>query len=296
MMTATENTLKSGHGLAANADTLRMQFERAPFMVSHTLCDHPLLQLPRLVALAVALPASAVEFNNANIPLSQEYLKTPKNGLSIAETLHQIEHCRSWMVLKNVESDPAYRQLLLDCLTPLQPYTEPIAPGMCLPEAFIFISSPHAVTPFHCDPEHNFLLQIRGTKQMAVFDREDSHVITQVQLEDKANGAHRNLPFNDDMHCRETLFQLAPGTGLHVPMHCPHWVRVDDAVSISFSVTFRSRLTARREGVLRMNSRLRQLGGTPARPGLHLWQDELKFFADRAISRAARSLGSKGRK
>jgi hypothetical protein len=284
------------HRLNVNADAIRTQFERMPFMVTHTLCDHPLLQLPRLVELAVALPESAVEFNNADIPLNQDYLKTPKNGLSITETLHQIENCRSWMVLKNVEHDPAYRQLLLDCLSPLRPHTEPIAPGMCLPEAFIFVSSPRAVTPFHCDPEHNFLLQIRGTKQMAVFDREDTHVITQTLLEDKANGAHRNLPFTEAMHGREILFQLAPGTGLHVPMHCPHWVRVDDDVSISFSITFRSRFSARREAALRINSRLRRLGYEPAKPGLHPWRDEVKFFADRAISRTARALTGRSTK
>ncbi len=295
MSTAGE-VLKSGYGLTANADTIRAQFERAPFVVSHTLCDHPLLQLPRLVELAVALPESAVEFNHGDIPLSQEYLKTPKNGLSSAETLNQIENCRSWMVLKNVEYDPAYRQLLLDCLSPLRPYTEPIAPAMCLPEAFIFVSSPRAVTPFHCDPEHNFLLQIRGTKQMAVFDRDDAAVVTQPQLEDKAHGAHRNLPFTEDMHRRERLFNLAPGTGLHVPMHCPHWVRVNDEVSVSFSVTFRSRLSARREGVLRINSWLRKFGSEPSRPGRHVWNDELKFFADRAMSRAMRAMGGKTRK
>jgi hypothetical protein len=286
----------AGHGLAVNADTIRAQFERAPFMISHTLCDHPLLQLPRLVKLAVALPDSAVEFNQADIPLSQEYLKTPKNGLSVAETLYQIEHCRSWMVLKNVERDPDYRQLLLDCLAPLRPCTEPIAPGMCLPEAFIFVSSPRAVTPFHCDPEHNFLLQIRGSKQMAIFDRENPNVVTQPQLEEKAHGAHRNLPFTEDMHRHETLFHLRPGSGVHVPMHCPHWVRVDDEVSVSLSVTFRSRLSARREAVLRVNSRLRRFGHEPAKPGRHVWHDELKFFAERAIGRIARTLGGKSGK
>jgi hypothetical protein len=291
-----QTALPAGHGLVVNADTVRAQFERAPFMVSHTLSDHPLLQLPRLVELAIALPASAVEFNNADIPLSQDYLKTPRNGLSIAETLHQIENCRSWMVLKNVEHDPAYRQLLLDCLTPLRPCTEPIAPGMCLPEAFIFVSSPRAVTPFHCDPEHNFLLQIRGTKQVAVFDRENTHVVTQAQLEDKAKGAHRNLPFSEDMHRHETLFQLEPSTGLHVPMHCPHWVRVDDTVSVSFSVTFRSRFSARREAALRINSRLRRFGCEPAKPGRQPWNDELKYFADRVISRVARGMGGKSTK
>lgn len=294
-MSATEAASKAGYGLTANAETFRAQFERTPFMLNHALCDHPLLQLPRLIELAVALPESAVEFNHGDISLNQEYLKTPKNGLSVAETLNQIENCRSWMVLKNVERDPAYQQLLLDCLLPMQPYTEPIAPGMCLPEAFIFVSSPRAVTPFHCDPEHNFLLQIRGTKQIAVFDREDPTVVTQPQLEDKAHGAHRNLPFTEDMHRSEQQFNLAPGTGLHVPMHCPHWVKVDDAVSVSFSITFRSRSSARREAALRVNSRLRRLGYQPTKPGQQTWNDEVKFFAERAIKRMARIIGRNSR-
>lgn len=278
----------AGYGLAANADAIRAQFERGPFLISHTLCDHPLLQLPRLIELATALPPSEVEFNNADIPLDQEYLKTPQNGLSISETLNQIENCRSWMVLKHIEHDPAYRQLLLECLDQIRPFTEPITPGMCIPQAFIFVSSPGAVTPFHCDPEHNFLLQVRGIKQMAVFDRDDPAVVTQVQLEDKVNGDHRNLPFTPDKHRLEKLFSLLPGNGLHVPMHCPHWVKVGDTVSVSFSITFRSRISARREGVLRINSHLRKFGWNPVKPGQNTTNDEMKFFADRVLRRIRR--------
>jgi hypothetical protein len=277
--------IRSKYGLAANAAAIQSSFERVPFIVRHDLCDHPLLQLPRLIELASVLPGSLVEFNNADIPLSQDYLKTPRNGLTIAETLHQIEQCHSWLVLKNVEHDPAYCKLLLECLEELRPFTAPIAPGICKPEAFIFVSSPQAVTPYHCDPEHNFLLQVRGSKRMAVFDRDDGAVVAQEQFEAIVNGAHRNLSFADTMHGREFMFSLTPGLGLHVPMHCPHWVRVDDSVSISLSITFRSRLCARREGVLRVNSRLRRRGFTPLMPGKKLVIDEFKYFSDRVISR-----------
>lgn len=278
-------------GLTSDAATIRDYFEREPFVVNHDLRNHPLLQLPRLIELATSLPEAEVEFNSGNIPLDQDYLATPANGLSVAQTLHRIEHNDSWMVLKHVELDPAYRRLLLDCLEPLRPHTDAIAPGMCLPQAFIFVSSPNAVTPYHCDPEHNFLLQIRGAKTIAVFDRDDAAVVTQPHLEAKVIGAHRNLPFSPQMHRHERLFQLTPGNGLHVPMQCPHWVRVGDAVSISFSITFRSRFTARRESVLRANAALRHWGIDPTRPGLKPLTDELKFFAERAVRRAARALG-----
>lgn len=288
-----ENDLpRPGHGLSDHPDVIREGFEKGPFLVAHRLCDHPLLQLPRLIELAAALPATEIEFNHADIPLNQDYLRTPGNGLSIADTLKQIEDCHSWMVLKHIESDPAYRELLLECVTPLAALTEHVAPGMYAPEAFVFVSSPGAVTPFHCDPEHNFLLQIRGSKQMAIFDRNNDDVVTQSQLEGKVNGAHRNLPYTGDMQRHQTLFHLTPGTGVHVPMHCPHWVRVDDAVSVSLSVTFRSHASERREGVLRFNSRLRRLGISPAKPGYHVWKDELKYFADRVIRRSQRLLPS----
>jgi hypothetical protein len=274
--------------LNLDAAELHRNFERTPFMIHHSLCDHPLLQLPRLIALAKSLPDGSTEFNRADLTLDQEYLKTPKTGLSIEDTLYQIESCNSWMALKNVERDPEYRALLATCVDELRPHTEPIAPGTFQQEAFIFVSSPQAVTPYHCDQEHNFLLQIRGSKRMAVLDREDGEAITQPQLEAMASGAHRNLPFRASLHTREKLFHLLPGDGLHVPVHCPHWVRVDDQVSISLSITFRSRVSMRRDAALRFNARLRRLGLSPTKPGERLAADELKHFAERIIERVGR--------
>ena len=282
---------KSRPWLNLQPDALRSNFERGPFLISHNLCNHPLLQLPRLIALATSLPEGSAEFNRADLTLDQEYLKTPKTGLSIEDTLHQIESCNSWMALKNVEQDPDYRTLLAECVDELRPFTEPIAPGTCRQEAFIFVSSPQAVTPYHCDQEHNFLLQIRGSKHMAVLDRDDSEAITQPQLEAMASGAHRNLPFREALHTREKLFHLHPGDGLHVPVHCPHWVRVDNQVSISLSITFRSRISVRRDAALRFNARLRRWGLSPTKPGQSSSGDELKHFAERLVERVERMRG-----
>ena len=40
---------------------------------------------------------------------------------------------------------------------------------MLTSQGFIFVSSPNSVTPYHFDPEHNILLQIRGSKVMTQF-------------------------------------------------------------------------------------------------------------------------------
>jgi hypothetical protein len=264
-------------------------FEREAFAVRHHLTDHRLLQLPRLIELATVLPASSVEYNLADLPFNQDYLATPRNGLTIDETIRQIEDCRSWMVLKNVEHDPRYKALLDECLEDIAPHVRETSPQLVQREAFVFVSSPRAVTPYHCDPEHNFLLQIRGDKVITIFDRRDPRAISEPQMEAMACGAHRNLPYTEDMAALGRPFLLTPGDGVHVPMYCPHWVRVGQSVSISLSVTFRSGVSARRDAALRVNARLRRFGFTPLPPGRSVWRDHVKEVVDRALGVMARA-------
>ena len=66
-----------------------------------------------------------------------------------------------------------------------------------LREAFIFVSSPGAVTPFHIDPEWNFLLQVRGRKIIHVFPADDRSLVSEEELERFYSGGHRNLAFRE---------------------------------------------------------------------------------------------------
>ena len=113
------------------------------------------------------------EYNAGTLPVNQDQRLTPRNGLSVDETIRRIEECKSWMVLKHVENDPTYRELLYDCLAEVKPLSERIVPGMREAYAYIFLTSPGSVTPYHMDPEHNFLLQIRGSKTVHLFDGRD---------------------------------------------------------------------------------------------------------------------------
>ena len=69
-------------------------------------------------------------------------------------------------------------------------------------------------------------------------------------------------------------------------MTAPHWVRNGDAVSVSFSVTFRSRAFERRAQVYAMNARLRRRRRVPAPVGASALRDALKGFSLRLIRRA----------
>jgi hypothetical protein len=263
-------------------------FNRRPFLIRHQLAGHPLFALPRLVELARRLPADRVEYNAGDVPISLDPRDTPRTGLSVEETIRRIEACRSWMVLKNVEHDPDYRALLDACLDQLRPHTEPLAPGMSGREAFVFISSPDSVTPYHVDPENNFLLQIRGTKRISVFDRHDRQVVSEPELEAFFGGASRNLVYREAYQERATVLELSPGDAVHVPVAAPHWVKNGPRVSISFSITFRTADSDRREILYRINHRLRRWKLRPAPIGRSPVADDAKYLVFRALRGARR--------
>jgi hypothetical protein len=256
------------------------RFGKRPFLVGHGLAGHALFSLERLVALSKALPADRVEYNAGDLPISVDPAKTPRNGLSPEETIRRIRDCRSWLVLKNVEQDPAYRVLLERCLAQLRiPLRER--------QAYIFVSSPGAVTPYHMDPEENFLLQIRGRKVMHVFDPADRAVLSERDIERFFTGAHRNLAFRDEYRPRAERFALTPGVALHVPLAAPHWVQNGPEVSISFSITCQTLESMRRTHVYRMNARLRRLGLNPRPAGQSPLHDGLKQLCYRMVRRLA---------
>jgi len=272
--------------LKIDGETFRARFNRTPFHIQHQLANHPLFDLRRLVALSRRLPEESVKYNGAGIPISTPLYDGPRTGLSTEETIRQIEECGSWMVLKNVEIDPEYRELLDRCLDQIQSHSESLCPGMHQREAFIFVSSPSAVTPYHMDPEHNFLLQIRGEKVLHIWNGRDRSVLSEIELEDYFFGNRKQLVFKEEYRPKATPFALAPGAGLHVPVATPHWVQNGDAVSISFSITFRSRVSERQQIVHRVNRRLRGRGLHPTPYAASPLRDAAKYYAFLAWSGA----------
>lgn len=256
---------------------LRNLFDREPFPIGHRLCGHPLLQLPRLIELARVLPEDSVEYNSGSLGKNQDPEKTPRTGLSVEETLRQIESCQSWMVLKYIENVGEYRELLDGCLNQVEKELGMPELGMRRRRAFVFVSSPGAVTPYHVDFEHNFLLQLRGTKYMTVWNGEDRVVMSELERERMATGGHRNLPYDDSFASRGSTFELRPGMGLHVPLSSPHCVKVGDEVSISLSITFLSAAGERLRTLHGANAYLRRHGIVPREVGANRLGDSVKF-------------------
>jgi hypothetical protein len=279
--------------LEIDQETFRKNFNHKPFLVKHRLVDHPLFSLPRLIELSRSLPEHFVKYNRGNLPLNQNIDQAPRTGLSIEETIRRIEEHQSWMVLRYVQNDPEYRACIDQLLDEIQELSEPLDAGMMKREGFIFISSADSVTPYHMDPEHNFLLQIRGTKYMNIFDGQDRSILAEEELETFYSGKQFDLTYRDEYQQKAMVFELTPGLGVHNPLTAPHWVKVGPEVSISFSITFRTRKSEERAAVYSMNSQLRKMGLTPTPFGRSTIKDSAKVYMSKVMGRAKALAGKR---
>lgn len=269
----------------APAAALTGRYPDAPARLRHFLAGDPRFTLEALVALAGRLPVSSIEYNAGDLPVGQNPALTPANGLSVEETIRRIESCRSWMVLKNVEADPAYAAAMHACLAEIAPVAADETGPMAKKIAFIFISSPGAVTPFHMDPEHNILMQVRGAKTMRVYPAKGA-IVSDVQHEAYHFGdAHRNLVHRPEFDIGADAHDLAPGDALYVPVKAPHWVQNGPEPSISFSITWRSRLSLDEASLRLANRWVRARGLTPPPPGERPLRDRLAILALRAATK-----------
>lgn len=265
-------------------------YPETPHILPHNLTAHPLLEIEALAQLAERLPIASVEYNRGDLPIGVDG-KPGSNGLTIAETIRRVAEAESWAVLKNIEQVPAYRDLLLGLLDELRPEIEAATGAMLTPQGFIFVSSPNSVTPYHFDPEHNILLQIRGSKVMTQFPAGDTRFVPDAAHETYHSGGPRELRWDDSFHNAGREFPLAPGDALFVPVMAPHFVKNGPAPSVSLSITWRSEWSYRESDARILNAILRKRGLSLAAPGRWPQQNYAKAYAFRVL----RKLGLTGK-
>jgi hypothetical protein len=264
-------------------------YPEVPHKLSHSLHDHPLLALEALARLGERLPETSVEYNKGDLPVGIDPALVPANGLSIGDTIRMVESCGSWAVLKNIEQDADYNALLLSLLGELKPLIEAKTGAMLRPQGYIFVSSPNAVTPYHFDPEHNILLQLRGSKVMTQFPAGDAFYAPDETHEGYHTGGHRNLVWRDELASGGTAWPLKPGQALFVPVMAPHHVKNGPEPSISLSITWRSDWSFAEADARAFNGVLRKVGVRPTAPGRFPAHNKGKALAWRAM----RKLGAK---
>ena len=270
---------------------LMAAYPEAPVKLAHGLAGHPMFELDALARLGERMRPVDVEYNRGDLPVGVDPASVPGNGLGIADTIRGIEENRSWLVLKFIEQDAEYRALLHDTLAEIAPAVRAVTGEMLKLEGFVFVSSPDAVTPFHFDPEHNILLQIRGSKTFTVFPADDEEIADGVAHETFHAGGHRNLRYEERFADRGAAIGMEPGEAVYVPVKAPHWVRNGPVPSVSFSITWRSEWSYAESAARGLNGMLRRAGLNPHAPGRFPQANLAKSVAYRAIGRARRTLG-----
>ncbi|HMP56579.1 MAG TPA: transcriptional regulator [Novosphingobium sp.] len=241
-------------------------YPETPQVLPHGLCGHPLFELDALAALAEALPAASIEYNAADQPIGIDGKPQP-TGIPIGETIRTIGTSGSWAALKNIEQHPAYAALLHDLLDELRPAIEAATGAMLKPQGFVFVTSPGGVTPYHFDPEHNVLLQLRGSKVMTQFPAGDPRFAPDEVHETYHTGGARELTWRNDLASGGREFAIAAGEGLLVPVMAPHFLRNGPQASVSLSITWRSAWSFAEADARAFNAVLRRMGLRPRAPG-----------------------------
>ena len=216
-------------------------FNRSPFPVRHRLDEHPLFSTDSLVDLACRMAAvqrDSVYYDTGAIEVQQKWSSIPVRT-SFRQALDRLASGDSWIILKSAHQDAAYGPVLDQLIAEIAGLTRLNAEKEIESRIMsVILSSPRRVTPYHMDGETNFLLQIRGSKTIYVFDGSDRSVVSEAELKQYWTGDRNAATYKESTQASATPFDLKPGVGVHVPLLFPHWVKNGQDVSVSVSINF----------------------------------------------------------
>lgn len=271
--------------ISAANDALTIDFPLKPFAIRHALASHPLLTLPRIAELAAKLPRDQIEYSSGKMAISQDPNAVRGIDLDPVEVVRSIETAGAWMVLKRIEFEPEYREILESALLSVaraRGFDSIDAAGFEQVEGFMFVSSPNSTTPFHLDSEDNFFVQVHGEKFFTVYDNNDRFIADNDAIE-RSMTKHRNLTFDEKFAPRAREFHLFDGDGCYVPFQWPHWVRTANEYSISMAITWKTREVRRINDLHFLNSMLRSVGLPQKAPGTQPTLDKVKLAFYRSV-------------
>ena len=228
-----------------------------------------------------------------DIGVGQRWEHVPNRTFAAEEALQRIEDSGAWFIFRAAQRDPEYHSLFARGLAEVKAMIGAgIEDQIRQEDIIIFVTSPNRVTSYHIDRECNFLLQIRGTKTLHVFDRDDRDVLPEEEIERFWTADNNAAVYRPQFQNRATTYQFRPGTGVHIPVNCPHWLKNDNNVSVSLSVNFQF-VDSMRADIYRANYFIRRLGLNPLPPGLNSSRDKLKALVMNTAIGARRILSGK---
>jgi hypothetical protein len=222
---------------------------------------------------------SDLYFDAGDVSITDKWGHIPVPDRPVTEIMDRIEHAGAWIIMKHVECDRAYAEVLDEFAEYAREVAGPEkARFLRNPEMLVLITSPNRITPFHFDAEVNFLVQIQGSKDVWVCDPLDRSVVTDLEIERYYAVNHNAGNHKAGVESRATHFHLRPGEAVHIPTHGAHWVKNSDNVSVSLSLNFEFPRWMYAD-VCRANHYLRKLGLRPQPPGRSKVGDSVKSSA-----------------
>jgi hypothetical protein len=253
-----------------NKEEFREKFDRLPFAVSHSLRpDHPLFQTERLKKLARDLQAQGchIHYDAGDIKIGQRWDAVPAKTRSFEQTFDEIANAGAWIFIRQVEKDPEYSVLLDQCIDDISELSGRNIRRECkFLEGIVFLTSPNRITSYHIDRECTILLQVSGDKEISIFEREDREVLPEKEIETFWSADNNAAQYREQFQNRAHVFQMKTGTGVHIPINCPHWLKNGNNVSISMNINYQLKDT-RRKYIYQSNYYLRKMGMNPVPPG-----------------------------
>jgi hypothetical protein len=230
--------------LLLDGHEFRTAYNQRPFLVRHRLAEHPYFEYGALAALCRRLPIDQVRYRFGVIPSDAEFdtsLQRFRQGLTLDDAIDRMEERQAYIAIYNAEKDPEYRPVIEALLGELAAHSEAIDPGLNWYSTYIFVTAKDSVTPYHMDREMNFLLQIRGTKTVKLWDPHDDEIMNPDEKDRLLADRSQPLPtYKPSFERKAMIFDLVPGNGVHHPFLAPHLVTTGRQLSISLAITFRT--------------------------------------------------------
>ncbi|MCE0522578.1 MAG: hypothetical protein LV480_06675 [Methylacidiphilales bacterium] len=270
----------------------RDDFDRNSFIFSHNLAGHPLFELPRLTALAETLlkheGPSATRWKNSTATVDAKWGQLPPSEqiASVTEAIQNLDQSGSWVVLYRVQNDPEYRALLEQSLDEIEGMLgRPLRPDITWKDSYIFLASPHALTPYHIDHETAFLLQVHGNRVAHLWDQKDRAIVTDTEIEEYYMGDIGSANYSEKKMEKAYRYEMEAGKGVHHPSLAPHTYKNGDTYSVAIGIHLCLKNTDDLARVYQFNACLRRLGLRSTPPGGSSGRDRMKIKAVRLFDK-----------
>jgi len=277
------------------------RLDREPFKFAHQLASHPSLGIESLAASLPQLPPDRIKYSkglsNLGICFDRAHLDH-RNGLTLEQTIETIRTSSSYIAVRDPEQHPAFRGLYDDLVAEVGGLMRRGGRSRALhePRMWLFIASPNAQTPFHFDRYSNFLMQIRGSKQVAVFPNFDPAIVPADECESYMDRSEARPLWRPELDRHAIKFDFHPGEAIHIPYIAGHYVKNGaEDVSISLSFFFQTDETLRWTQAMQFNHRVRRrmqrIGMTPTAVGHSRRLDTMKANMLPLLTTAGRLMG-----